>query len=176
MSTLGAALLIFILRIADVAIGTMRVMYVVRGQRLMAGTLALLESLIFIFAISRVFQNLNTAKMLGYAAGFGVGTLVGITIENWIASGFILVRIISREKSAQMRDRLRECGFGVTVVHGEGREGNVMILFIVAPRRRGKEILPLINQVDDSAFVTIESINRAIGGYIPHVATKIEGP
>ncbi|HEX2973025.1 MAG TPA: DUF5698 domain-containing protein [Tepidisphaeraceae bacterium] len=170
MESLLGALLIFVLRITDVSLGTLRVLYMVRGQRLKAAGLGLVESSIFIFAISRVLAEVSYPKMFGYAGGFAMGTLLGVTIEEWIASGFILVRIISREKGAQLRQRLRDEGFGVTTVRGEGREGELLILFVVALRRRGDELLGVVKEIDANAFVTVDSVNRAIGGYLPHVA------
>lgn len=172
LETLLGALLIFCLRITDVSVGTLRVLYMVRGQRLMAAILGLAESGIFIFAVSRVFKgDVTTPKMLGYAAGFATGTVLGMWAESWIASGTILARIISREYSDDIRYRLGEAGFGVTAVEGQGRDGERLILFVVCPRRRGKELIDLVRSIDATAFVTVDSVNQAIGGYLPHVAT-----
>lgn len=170
MESILGALLIFLLRITDVSIGTLRVLYMVRGQRLKAAMFGLVESSIFIFAISRVFAEVSYSKMLGYACGFATGTLVGVTIEEWIASGYILVRIISRALGPELRQRLRDGGFGVTMVRGEGREGDLLILFVVALRRRGNELLGIIKETDPNAFITVDSVSRAIGGYLPPVA------
>ena len=161
---------IFLLRATDVSIGTMRVMFVVRGQRFKAAALALVESAIFIFAISNVFKDTNQAKMLAYAAGFATGTLCGITIEGWIGSGFLLFRVISRDKGPLLGQLLRDRGFGVTTVKGEGREGEISILFVVAARKRGQEIIAMIRREDEDAFITIDAVQTPIGGHVPHVA------
>jgi uncharacterized protein YebE (UPF0316 family) len=169
-----SALLICALRITDVSIGTLRVLYVVRGQRLKAVLLGLVESGVFILAISRVMAGLTgkpDIRMLGYALGFAAGTYVGMTIERWIGTGWVLVRAISREHGPALLERLRDHQFGVTVLKGEGREGEILVFFIVAPRKRGDELLELIKATDADAFVTVDSVNHAIGGYIPHVAT-----
>lgn len=166
-SILGA-LLIFVLRVTDVSLGTLRVLYMVQGRMLVAAALGFLEAGIFIVAISRVFQHIdNPLNMLGYAAGFAVGTATGVTFEGLIASGFILIRIISRERSHQMPPVLRERGFGLTAVRGEGRDGERLVLFLVAPRRRGREALDVVRSIDPEAFVTVESVSRPIGGYLP---------
>jgi uncharacterized protein YebE (UPF0316 family) len=168
MSPLLGALLIFGLRIIDVAIGTLRMLYAVRGRRLVAATLGGIEALIFIYAIAHVFRNLdNHYNKIGYALGYAVGSVLGITIEKWIASGSILARIIGRDAS-NLCAALRQAHFGVTTIKGHGREGEVTILFIVLPRRRGKELLQLIQQHDPDAFLTLEPINHAAGGYLPH--------
>lgn len=169
---IASALLIFLLRITDVSIGTLRVLYTVRGKRAVAAVLGVLESGIFIVAIARVFRDLNDnpLNMVGYACGFATGTALGMTLEKWIASGFILVRIISREKGGKMLEALREANFGVTKITGEGREGPVLILFIVAQRKRGKALLEMTQTIDPQAFVTIEPVGTAMGGYTPYSA------
>lgn len=172
VNLLLGTLMIFALRVTDVSIGSMRVIYMVRGQRLVAALLGFLESGIFIVAISQVLRPpIEWPKMVGYACGFATGTALGVTVERWIAAGHLMVRIISREKFAELRERLMACGFGVTALNGEGREGQRQILFIVAQRRRGDELLRIVQEIDAQAFVTIDPVSRAIGGHIPHVAS-----
>src|SRR5215210_4563540 len=147
------ALLIFVLRILDVPVGTLRVMYMVRGDRRKAVPLAFFESLVWVFAISRIMKEVdNTAHMVAFAAGFAAGTLVGMTLERWIASGFVLVRVISDVGKEKLVGQIRSAGFGVTLLTGEGREGEQEILFIVAIRRRAAELLELIRRSDEGAF------------------------
>lgn len=160
-----AALLIFSLRVCDVSIGTLRMLFTVRGRKYISATFALLESGIFIFALSKVMADLNSpVKMLAYAMGFACGNFAGITIERWIGSGTILARIVA--KNAILLAGLREYGFGVTVMQGEGKEGTVCLLFVVAARRRERELLTLVEQLDPEAFVTLDAVNHALGGYL----------
>ena len=161
-----AAALIFALRVTDVSIGTVRVLYAVRGRRLIAASLGLLESAIFILAISRIMQDQdNPAKMLAYALGFAAGVYTGITIERWIASGTILARIVARAHCPELLAALRERGFGVTEIAGSGRAGDVSLFFVVAPRRREREILTLIEELAPDAFITVDPVSRSLGGY-----------
>ena len=172
MDQLLPALLIFLLRIGDVSIGTLRMLYALRGRRFVAAGLGLLESGIFIFAISSALASAreNPWNMVGYASGFATGTLVGMTVENWIASGSVIVRIISKHRSREIREALWAHGFGLTAVEGHGKSLPVFLLFVVAPRRRGKELLRVVADTDPEAFVTVETVNIAHGGYVPHVA------
>lgn len=170
MEYLVPALFVFALRICDVSIGTLRMLFAMRGKRALAACLGLAESGIFIFAISSALMNAQSNRwlMVGYACGFAAGTYVGMTIEAWIASGTILARIISKQRSAELADALREAGFGVTAVAGHGRSLDVLLLFVVAPRRRGKEMFRLVSAIDPEAFVTCDPVNDARGGYVPH--------
>jgi uncharacterized protein YebE (UPF0316 family) len=172
MSALGTAILIFLLRIGDVSIGTVRVLYTVRGKRAISMALGFVESLVWIFAISRLMKtvNENPINMVAWAIGFAAGTAVGITLEQWIASGQIMVRIISVYHSGELRRALHGMGFGVTAVEGEGKDGSILILFVVAPRRRTKEVIRQIEQIDPDAFMTVEPISHASGGYLPDSA------
>ena len=171
MDALGPVLLIFALRICDVSVGTLRVIYMVRGKRLLTSCLAVVECGIWIFAVSKVLNgNPSVELMLGYALGFAAGTAVGITLEQWIASGFVLARIISRDKGELILHTLRQADFGATVVRGQGKEGEHLILFVVMPRRRSKELLRIVREIDPAAFVTTDGVNPAAGGYIMGLA------
>jgi len=170
MHPLLVALLIFGLRIIDVSIGTVRVIYTVRGHKLLSATLGFIESLVWIFAISRAFKYVDhPISMVGWACGFAAGTVIGITIEQWIASGSILVRCISRNHALRLRELLHSEGFGVTAVQGQGRDGNVLVIFVVTPRKRGPELIRMIDSIDPDAFVTIEPVTKAIGGWQPYL-------
>lgn len=162
------ALLIFCLRICDVSIGTLRTLYMVRGDRLRAVPLAFAESGIWVLAISRIMGELNNPyNFIGYAGGFAAGTYVGITLERWIASGWVLVRVVGSDQPTTMISLIRAAGFGLTVVHGEGRQGRQCILFVVTLRKRGPELLHLVRENDPDAFVTIEPVQTAVGGFLP---------
>jgi uncharacterized protein YebE (UPF0316 family) len=170
MEQIAIGLLVFVLRVTDVSIGTLRVLYTVRGRRVLAACLGAMEAGVFIFAISRVFKHVDSPlAMAGYALGFAAGTALGITMEKWIGSGYILARIISLEKWADLLEALRQAGFGVTKFSGEGRGGPVLMLFVVAQRRRGSRLLELIRAADPAAFVTVENVSEALGGYLPLV-------
>jgi uncharacterized protein YebE (UPF0316 family) len=172
MSTVLIALGIFGLRILDVSIGTVRVIYTIRGQRLLSAILGVVESGIWIVAISSALKYAQSSRlsMVAWALGFATGTVVGISLEQWIGTGWVMMRAISQHKAGELRDTLLGRGFGVTTVNGEGRSGRVLILFVVAPRKRGKEMLAAVQSIDEDAFITIEPLSQAIGGYVPRMA------
>jgi uncharacterized protein YebE (UPF0316 family) len=170
MNPVLIALLIFALRICDVSIGTVRVIYTIRGNRAVSAALGFIESLVWIFAISRAFKLVDhPLGMIGWAAGFAAGTVLGITLERWIGTGHIIMRVISLAKAAPLRDALRNHAIGVTAVPAEGRGGAVLVLFAVAPRKRGGEMIRIVQDLDPDAFITIEPVQHAIGGYLPGV-------
>lgn len=169
MHDLLIALLIFAMRIADVSLGTIRTIYTIRGQRTVAMCLGVIESGVWILAISKAVALMqhNPWAMVGWACGFGAGTYVGITVEKWLAAGHILMRVISLDNACELRDALLAENVGVTRLPGEGRNGEVNVLFVVAPRRRTKDLLAKVQAIDAEAFITIDPITTAIGGYMP---------
>ncbi|MCC6240459.1 MAG: DUF2179 domain-containing protein [Phycisphaerales bacterium] len=171
MEAVLGALVIFVLRICDVSIGTMRTMFTVRGMRQFSSLLGFLEAAIWVLAIRHVFNNLDSWwNLFGYAGGYAAGNFTGITIERWIASGWVMLRVISIDKAAELRSALGNGGFGVTCVAGQGRNGEVDVLFVVAKRKRGNEAIRLVQTIDEDAFVTIDPVTPASGGYLPHVS------
>ncbi|CAN5587070.1 hypothetical protein BH10PLA1_BH10PLA1_04960 [soil metagenome] len=160
--------LIFLLRLGDVPISTVRTMLMVQGRKWPVALLAVIESAVWVVAISRVLSGNaihEPIKIAGYAIGFATGTVLGMVLESWLAIGKVLVRVIS-EKSVELREKLLDDGFGVTAIRGEGRQGEVLILFVVSLRRREKQLLRDIQCIDPHAFITVEQVGEALGGFV----------
>ncbi|HLU82266.1 MAG TPA: DUF5698 domain-containing protein [Trueperaceae bacterium] len=153
-----SALLIFVMRIADVSLGTLRIGFLVRGKRRLAGLFGFFESLIWLLAAAQVLSNLDSVwQFLAYAAGYATGTIMGVSIERWLAMGTSLMRVVSTVDTASTSDALRSAGYYVTEINAKGRDGDVRVSFTVLPRRKEQSALKLINQINPSAFVTFES-------------------
>jgi uncharacterized protein YebE (UPF0316 family) len=128
-------ILIFGLRIVDVSLDTMRVLFAVRGKRGLAAVLGFFQALVWMFAIGNAIKHLDSVwHILGYAGGFAMGTLVGITIEHALAYGLATVRIVSQHGGVEIAEALRERGYGVTEIPGYGRDGGVEIVNSVVQR------------------------------------------
>lgn len=154
---LPGAVLIMLMRIADVSIGTMRTILVVQGRKYLAGIAGFCEVLIWVFAIRFIMQHLdNIANLFGYAMGFGIGNIVGISIEQKIGLGFVQLNIISRYFTDKIADELRKLKFGVTILPAEGGSGGVSIIVIIIPRKFQKKVINLIESIDNQAFITVQ--------------------
>ncbi len=159
---LGASAVIFALRIVDVSLGTLRIAMLVRGHRLYAGALGFVESLIWLIAAAEVLSNLDSPlKYIGYAGGYAAGTMLGTTIEKWMAIGSILLRVIERVDGPSSAEALRGAGYFATVMNARGRDGDVQIVFSVIPRRRQNDALRLVRSVNPDAYVTFEQTQKA---------------
>ena len=150
------------MRIADVSIGTIRIVMLVRGRRLWAGVLSFLESFVWLLAAAQVLTNIDDPiKMVAYAGGYAAGTMLGSTVEQWIAMGKSLMRIVVTNDSPDIVSALRAKGYYATVINAEGRDGNVRIIFSVIPRRYVGEMLTLVHEINPKAFVTFEEVTTS---------------
>ena len=151
------ALVIMFMRICDVSIGTMRTILVVQGKKYYAGLAGMIEVLIWVFAIRYIFQNLDEViNLFGYAIGFGIGNILGITIEQKIGLGFAQLNIISRSESEKIIELLRKQKYGVTVLPAQGATGQLSIIVVIVPRKFQKKLIKLIESVDSHAFITVQ--------------------
>jgi uncharacterized protein YebE (UPF0316 family) len=154
---IGGAILIMLMRICDVSIGTMRTILVVQGRKYLAGMAGFFEVLIWVFAIRFIMQHLdNIANLFGYAAGFGLGNIMGITIEQKIGLGFVQMNIISRYYTDQIADTLRKLKYGVTILPAEGGSGGVAVIVSIIPRKIQKKVIEQIEKIDKNSFITIQ--------------------
>lgn len=161
------ALLIFGLRIIDVSLDTMRVIFAIRGKRLIAAFLGFAQAVIWIFAVGNAVRHLDSIyHILGYASGYAMGTFVGVTIEQAIAYGIATVRVVSRVAGVEIAEALRESGYGVTEHPGFGRDGSVEILNSVVQRNQVPKVLSIIDTWDSDAFVTVEEPKVLRGGSV----------
>jgi uncharacterized protein YebE (UPF0316 family) len=164
---LWGPIVIFLLRIVDVTLDTMRVLFMVRGRRVPAGILGFLMALVWIIAVGNAMKHLDSIwHILGYAAGYGTGTMVGITIENFVAFGLIQLRIVSKHGGVEIAEGLRDRGYGATEFSGFGRDGAVEIVQSVVQRAHLNEVLAIIDRFDDTAFVTVEDPQVLRGGSV----------
>ena len=150
-------LIIFSLRLVDMAMATVRIVLVGRGKKGTATAIGFVEAIVWVLAISRVFSGIeDPARILAFAAGFAAGTFLGAKVEEWIALGQSLVRIVAPNESPAVAGLLREQGHGATVINGDGLEGEVRITFCVVPRKRLASVLEMVREANPEAFLTVE--------------------
>lgn len=155
-------LLIFLARITDVSIGTVRIIVVSRGIRALAAILGFFEVMIWLLAIRQIMQNLNNPfNYIAYAAGFAMGNFTGISIERRLLVSNVMVRVITRKDASALTSFLRGNGYGVTTVDAQGMEGPVKMIFTVVNRKNLFEIVEAIKKFNPNAFYTIEEMKFA---------------
>lgn len=160
-SGLFLCLLIFTARVCDVSLGTLRVIMVTQGRRLLAASLGFFEVLIWVMAVSKVMQNLNRPiYAVAYAGGFACGNYVGLTLERWVAFGHQVVRVFSRQ-GEEVAERLRALRFRVTLFEGCGRDGPVHMLYTETERREVPRLLCEARRIDPRCYYVVDDIRVA---------------
>lgn len=154
-------LLIFIARIGDVSINTLRIMFMMNGKKNIVPILGFFEAMIWLLAIGQIFQNVNNPlSYIAYAGGFATGTYVGMTLDEKLALGRVLVRVITPHPLPDLIEFMKEKNYRFTNVGAEGRYGKVNLLFTVMKRDQLQEYISKVKEIDEKAFYTIESVKR----------------
>lgn len=155
-------LLIFIARVADVSLGTLRMASIAQGLRKRAAIFGFFEILIWIGAISYVLQNLtHFTNYLAYAGGYAAGNYIGLTIEEKLAAGLVKVTIITSKDATKLIDSLKARKFGITSVSAMGSRGNVRLVISIIPRKKYPQLQKIINEFHPKAFVEVQTIRQA---------------
>jgi uncharacterized protein YebE (UPF0316 family) len=159
------ALGIFAARTINIALDTLRFMFTMRGKRAMSWVLGFVESVLFVMIIGQVLNNLsNPLNIIGYAAGFATGTVLGMAIEKRLAIGYTHFSIISRSHSTEIADALRTEGYGVTEIPARGRESNFMLVDCHVRRKQADDVEVLALKIDPDAFITAEEVTPRRSG------------
>ncbi len=160
--------LIFLARIADVSIGTMRLIFVSRGFKYLAPIGGFFEVLIWLLAIGQIMKNLsNPLCYIGYAGGFAMGNYVGMLIAEKLSLGFVLIRVITKMDAMQLVEHLNSKDYGVTSIDGHGSSGEVKVVFTIVPRREVPSVVESIKRFNPQAFYSIEEVGFVESGVFP---------
>lgn len=161
-------LFIFIARICDVSIGTIRIIFVGKGYRLFATVLGFLEVFIWIVAVSQIMKHLNNIYYyFAWAGGFATGTYIGMLIEQKLSIGLVIVRIITSGDADELIYMLLKENYHLTSVDGEGQMGKVKIIFMVINRQKLNEVIEIVDKYNPKAFYSVEDVRSVRDGAVP---------
>jgi uncharacterized protein YebE (UPF0316 family) len=154
----GLATAVFLLRVCDVSLGTVRTISVVHGRVGLSVFLGFFEILVWITAVSQVIVRVREFPILvlAYAGGFAAGNAVGIAIERRLAIGWCVVLMISRELGSNVAAKLRSLGQTLTTIDGEGRDGPRTLVYATVPRRGVRKIVAAAKSVDPDLFYAVQ--------------------
>lgn len=162
-------LLIFLARISDQTIGTMRLIFLSKGQKFLAPFLGFFEVIIWLLAVGQIMKHLdNVLAYVAYGGGFAMGNYIGMVIEEKLSIGNVLIRIIPKKDTKELINYLRENDFGVTSVNAEGSKGKVDIVFTIIKRKDIAHVVSIINTFNPNAFYTIEDVKAINEGIFKH--------
>ena len=160
--------LIFAARVADVSMGTVRVIFVSRGLKYLAPIVGFFEILIWLLAIGQIMRNLsNPVCYIAYAGGFAMGNYVGIRIAEKLSLGVVLIRVVTKKDAISLVECLKSENYGVTSVDGHGTSGEVKVVFTIVPRREVQRVVELVKKFNPNAFYSMEEVGFVEKGIFP---------
>lgn len=161
-------ILVFLARVTDVSLGTLRIIFIARGRRKLAPLLGFFEVLIWIVVVSQVMQNLHSPlAFIAYAAGFATGNYVGMWIEDKLAIGTLVVRVIVPHDAAPLMAQLSTAGYGVTSVDAHGSTGQVTVIYTIVKRKDLRNVMTIIQDTHPKAFTSVEEVRSTHEGIFP---------
>lgn len=167
--------LIFIARILDVSMETLRVVCIAKGYKKLAPLIGFFEILIWVVAISQIMKNLsNVACYISYAAGFSMGSYIGMCLAEKLSLGMVLLRVITAKNAQEIMASLKEYQCNFTSMDGIGQHGQVKVIFTVIPRGEIKKVVNLIKSHNDQAFYSIEEVGFVHSTKIPMVDSWVQ--
>jgi len=164
----GLPFLIFLARVFDVTLGTLRIIFTSRGLRNLAPVLGFVETFVWIVAVSSLVKHAqNVVAYIGYASGFAMGTFVGMFLENKLAMGTVTVRAIIRRDPKELIATLHNAGFGVTIIDGQGSSGTVKIIYTTLKRQDLPVVIDIFHRTLPGAFLSVEEVRSTELGVFP---------
>jgi len=164
--------LIFIARIADVTLDTLRIVFITKGNKIIAPILGFFQILIWLVAITRIMKDLdNITYYLAYAGGFATGNYIGLILEEKFALGIQMIRIVTQKDASSLISKLYEKGLHSTSVEAESNQGKVHVIYLIVQRKMIRNIISLTNQYNPNAFYSVEDI-RSVDVHSERINTK----
>lgn len=166
-------ILIFLARITDQSIGTLRLIFVAKGFKYLAPVVGFFESIIWLMAVSQIMQHLdNWIAFVAYGSGFAMGNYFGMVLEEKISIGKVLVRIIPKKDTTELMLRMKEENYGMTTMDAMGANGPVKVIMSIINRKDLHNLILLINHFNPNAFYTIEDVKSVKEGVFPMPARR----
>ena len=153
-------LLIFLARVCDVTMETVRIVFIAKGIRALAAVIAFFEIVIWLLAVEVVMKDLaNIANFLAFALGFALGTYVGLIVEEKLSLGTVILRIVTADESRDaIVSTLQAENHGVTCIEARGSRGCVTMILSLVNRPEISRITDSINRINPHAFFSIEDV------------------
>lgn len=158
-------LLIFVARMADTSLATLRIVMISKGKRRETRIIGFIEVLLWLVAVGQIVQNLNNVMCyLAWAGGFTAGGYIGFIIEDKLAIGRQLLRIITNSPYEGLLEEMRNTGHGYTLIDGQGATGPVKIIELVVERQHLQPVLSIARVHLPTAFITTSDVVNTTSG------------
>jgi len=160
---------ILVAKMVEVSLMTVRMVLITKGERKIGAVIGFIEVVLWLLIVSTVLKDISSDPIKGvvYALGFALGNYFGSKIEEKIGIGVSEVKaIVKEEHGPEVVEYLRNQGFAVTVVRGEGRNLARHILFMYVKRKKVPEVIERLTAVQDNVVITVSDTKPVYGGYL----------
>lgn len=160
---------IFVAKTIEVTLSTVRVVLNSRGEKIKGAMIGFVEVLIWVIVVSTVLTDIasDPIKVVVYCIAFSCGNYLGVTLEGKLAIGTACIQaVVTDEAKDDVTAAMRERGFGVTMMQGEGRDGKVSVLLIYMKRKAVEEAMQVIRAVCPKAVITVNDVRSLQQGVI----------
>ncbi|HEX6923777.1 MAG TPA: DUF2179 domain-containing protein [Bacillales bacterium] len=158
--------IILLINVVYVSLNTIRMILTLKGHPYLAAFISMFEIVVYVVGLGLVLDRLNEIiNLIAYAAGFGLGVIVGMKIEEKLALGYITVNVITSNFDQDLPNLLRDRGYGVTNWMTYGREGARSMLEILTPRKWELKLYNTVRELDPNAFLVSHEPKAFHGGF-----------
>lgn len=156
------ATIIFLIRVIGITISSYRTILMIKGQKFLTFITSFVETILYVYGLNLVLQKLdNFINLFTYAIGFAVGNYIGMVIDERVGVGFETFVVIPSKCDGVITNKLRETGYIVTTVKGEGYSGEKDVLYVTIKRKDISKFEKFIKNFDPSAFYFTLETKRA---------------
>jgi len=163
-------LFIFIGKNLEVAVSTIRLVLINRGERMKGSIIAVFEMLLWLFITGTVLKGFqdDIIRVFIFALAFATGNYVGSWMEDKLAFGLCSVQVIvpDCEQSSDLAGKLRGKNFAVTEIKGRGKDGERELMILHIKRKRIKEATEIIKSNLCNAVIVVNDSKVIHGGFI----------
>jgi len=143
----------------DVTLGTLRLVFISKGAKHIAPIVGFVEIFIWVSVIAQMLSHANGFwSYFSYAAGYAVGTYIGLSLEIKIGFGYLILRVFTAKTGHDLVTTLNAANFGATMIEGYGAVSRVNIIETVFRRTSLSEVTRIIGDYDHNAFYTVEDV------------------
>jgi len=156
-------LIIFVLKIIENGLGTIRTIFIANGRKIIGAFLNFAIAITWIISTGMVVIDIkqDPIRVLVFAFGCFIGSYLGSILEEKIALGNNIIMCIT---NIDISDELRKNGYSITTTNGYGMKDNKFVLFIAITRRSKKNLTKKIIELDPNSMIISECATIIYGG------------
>jgi uncharacterized protein YebE (UPF0316 family) len=155
------------MNIVYVSLFTLRVILVIKGYRAVASLLSMAEVFVYLMGLTIVLDNLDKpVNIAAYCIGWGLGVFLGGKIESYLALGYVVLEVIVNSVEYSLPERIRAEGYGVTSWLADGKDGQRLVMKVLAKRNREPKLRKQILSISPAAFIISYEPTHFNGGFL----------